>query len=283
MTLDTAHIERLPYIEAALKFLVPMDEKPYSYTFEPPPGVPSQNTRYAPHRVAIRDLRPVASELSLDREGFALIRHRSAVRDFYDEEELRTVLYPEVEQAIAEATGAVEVIIFDHTVRQRIEGVADRTASMPRQPASRVHNDYTEKSGPQRVRDLLPADRAEQWLRGRFAAINLWRPIRAPLLDRPLALCDARSVTPGDFVAMDLIYRDRRGEIYNVTYSPGQRWFYAPAMAEDEALLIKCYDSATEGRLARFAPHGAFEDPTTPPDAPKRESIEIRTLVRYPD
>jgi hypothetical protein len=283
MPLDIAHIERLPHVEAALNFLVPMDEKPYLYTYEPPPGVASQNTQYAPHRVAIHDMRPVAAELSLDREGFALVRQRSAVRDFYDEDEVRRVFYPEAERTIAEATGAVEVVIFDHTVRRRIEGVADRTASMPRQPASRVHNDYTEKSGPQRVRDLLPADQAEQWLKGRFAAINLWRPIRAPLLDRPLALCDARSVAAGDFVASDLIYRDRRGEIYNVTYSPGQRWFYAPAMADDEALLIKCYDSATDGGRARFAPHGAFEDPNTPSDAPPRESIEIRTLVRYPD
>jgi len=283
MTLDIARIERLPHVEAALNYLVPMDEKPYRYAYEPPPGVPSENTEHAPRQVAIRDLRPVAAELSLDREGFALIRQRSAVRDFYDEDELRNVLYPEVQRAIAEATGAVEVIVFDHTIRRRIPGAADRSAGTPRQPVARVHNDYTEISGPQRVRDLLPADEAEEWLGGRFAAINLWRPIRAPLLDRPLALCDARSVAAGDFIASDLIYRDRRGEIYNVTYNPAHRWFYAPAMQEDEALLIKCYDSATDGGRARFAPHGSFDDPNMPSDAPPRESIEIRTLVRYPD
>jgi hypothetical protein len=49
-------------------------------------------------------------------------------------------------------------------------------------------------------------------------------------------------------------------------------------MATDEVLLLKCYDSKTDGR-ARFAPHTAFADPTTPPDAPLRESIELRALV----
>jgi hypothetical protein len=49
-------------------------------------------------------------------------------------------------------------------------------------------------------------------------------------------------------------------------------------MQPDEALLLKCFDSATDGR-ARFAPHTAFEDPTAPSDALPRESIEIRTLV----
>ncbi|HEY0525615.1 MAG TPA: CmcJ/NvfI family oxidoreductase [Stellaceae bacterium] len=284
MTLDIARIERLPHVEAALNYLVPMDEKPYRYAYEPPPpGVPSENGEQVARRVAIHDLRPVAAELSLDREGFALIRQRSAVRDFYDEDELRKVLYPEAQQAIAGATGAVEVIVFDHTIRQRIPGAVDRATGTPRQPVSRVHNDYTETSGPQRVRDLLPPKEAEAWLRGRFAAINLWRPIRAPLLDRPLALCDARSVAAGDFVATDLIYRDRRGEIYNLAYNPAHRWFYAPAMRHDEALLIKCYDSATDDGRARFVPHGSFDDPNMPSDAPPRESIEIRTLVRYPD
>ena len=132
-------------------------------------------------------------------------------------------------------------------------------------------------SGPQRVRDLM-GEEAEELLRHRFEIVNVWRPIRGPLRDAPLAICDATSVAFADFVPSDLVYRDRVGETYRVRYNPTHRWFYVPEMRVDEALLLKCYDSKTDGR-ARFAPHTAFTDPTTPPDAPPRESIEIRALV----
>lgn len=276
MSLETDAIDRLPAVEAELNYLAPMAEKPRNYTYEPAPGVPLSNAVPDPHRLAIHDVRPVASAVSLDEEGFGVVRHASAVRDFYDEDEVRRTYYPEAEQVIREATGADRVFIFDHTVRRRVAGVQDRRGG-PRQPATRVHVDHTERSGPQRVRDLFPLE-AEELLRGRTQIINLWRPIRGPLRDAPLAVCDARSVNPEHLVASDLVYRNRTGEIYSVIYDPAHRWFYVPEMEADEALLLKCYDSQTDGR-ARFAPHTAFTDPTTPPDAPPRESIEVRSLV----
>jgi hypothetical protein len=169
--------------------------------------------------------------------------------------------------------------VFDHTIRRRIPGVADRATGIPRQPVPRVHNDYTVKSGPQRVRDLL-GDEADALLQKRFSVINVWRPIRGPVQDSPLAVTDARSVAQHDLVATDLVYADRMGEIYYVKFNPEHRWFYAPAMRSDEVMLIKCYDSVADGR-ARFVPHSAFIDPTTPLGAAPRESIELRTLVFY--
>jgi hypothetical protein len=142
-----------------------------------------------------------------------------------------------------------------------------------------VHVDYTVKSAPQRVRDVLP-DEAEALLRDRFAVINVWRPIRGPVQDAPLAVSDAQSVRFEDLVAIDLVYRERLGEIYMVKFNPSQRWYYAPRMSTDEVLLFKCFDSAQDGR-ARFAPHAAFDDPTTPLDAWPRESIELRTLAFF--
>jgi len=132
-------------------------------------------------------------------------------------------------------------------------------------------------SGANRVREHLP-DEADELLKGRVQVINLWRPIRGPVRDTPLAMLDGQTVEPGDLIASDLIYPNRRGETYSVRYNPNHRWFYVPEMTMDEALLLKCYDSATDGRT-RFGPHTAFIDPTTPPDAAPRESIELRTLV----
>jgi hypothetical protein len=264
-------------LEAELNYLALGIERPRTYAFPAPQGEPQTNIVSEPRRVTIRDARSAARGARLDREGFRLIRHPSAVRDFFDDAEVRTRYYPEVEAVIAEATGADRVFVFDHTVRRRLAGAEDRGAGVPRQPVARVHVDHTERSGPQRVRDLLP-DEADDLLRGRVQIINLWRPIVGPLRDWPLAVADAGSVAPGDLVPADLVYPHRVGETYSVRYSPSHRWFYVPDMDVDEALLLKCYDSATDGR-ARFAPHSAFRDPGAGDDVRPRESIEVRTLV----
>ncbi len=269
-------IAGLPHVVADMNYLVPMAERPRNYTFEPPAGVPWSNIRNEAHRVAIHDARPIADKVSLDANGFALARHPSAVRDFFDDEEVRRVYYPEVEALVKAATGADRVHIFDHTTRRRVSGAQDRSGG-PRQPVQRVHIDHTARSGPQRVRDLLP-DEADELLKGRVQVINVWRPIRGPLLDSPLAVCDATTVRGDELVPSDLVYPHRVGETYSVTYNPAHRWYYVPQMRKDEALLLKCSDTST-AVPARFTPHSAFVDPTTPPDAPPRESIEVRTLV----
>jgi hypothetical protein len=277
MSLIERKIESLPFVLAELNYLAPTGGKPRTYAFDPPPGEAKSTALPEPHQVPVFDGRPVANSFSLDREGFALVRHPTSVRDFYDDKEIRQAYYPAAEAFIKATLRADRVVIFDHTVRQRVDGAADIRGAGPRQPATRVHVDQTDASGANRVREHLPAE-ADELLKGRVQVINLWRPIRGPLLDTPLALCDAASVAPDDLVASDLIYPNRNGETYSVKFNPDHRWFYFPDMTADEALLLKCYDSATDGR-ARFAPHTAFVDPTTPEDAPPRESIELRALV----
>lgn len=277
--MNAAAIEHLPRVAAGLRYLEPTAEKPRTLEFDPPPGVPKTTAVYREHTVEIRDVRPVASTLSLEHEGFQLLTAPTSVENFDDDAVIRTRYYAETISLLEELTGASRVVVFDHTIRRRVPGATDRSTGIPRQPVPRVHNDYTEKSGPQRVRDLL-GDEADELLQKRFAVINVWRPIRGPVQDSPLAVSDARSVAEGDLVATDLIYPDRTGEIYYVKYNPEHKWFYAPAMRSDEVMLIKCYDSIADGR-ARFVPHSAFVDPTTPSGASPRESIELRTLVFF--
>jgi len=277
--MNTSVMGELPRVEAALRYIEPMSGKPRSLQYVLPPGVLPTTALYQDHMVTIRDVRPVASALSLEREGFQLVTAASSVRDFYDEEAIRARYYGEAVSLLEELTGASRVVVFDHTIRRRIPGATDRTTGIPRQPVPRVHNDYTVKSAPQRVRDLL-GEEANDLLRRRFSVINIWRPIRGPIQDAPLAVADAQSVESDDLVATDLIYPDRTGEIYYVKFNPSHRWFYASAMRQDEVMLIKCFDSVDDGR-ARFVPHSAFVDPTTPAGALPRESIELRTLVFY--
>ena len=145
-------------------------------------------------------------------------------------------------------------------------------------PVRLVHNDYTESSGPQRVRDLFPKE-ADSLLLKRFSIINVWKPIRVPALKEPLAICDARTIQKREMIPTDLRYTNRTGEIYSFRYSPDHRWLYFPEMQTDEAILLKCYDSSSSG--ARFTAHTAVDDPNSPERAPHRQSIEVRTLAFF--
>jgi hypothetical protein len=264
------------HVETSVTYLADASIKPVSYNPPPGTGMPRRVGNYACFPVIVRNARPAAAGLSLDREAFVLARHDTAVRDFYDAEEVRLVYYPEIERLVAARTGAEKVVVFDHTIR-----VAERAVERGlRAPVQLVHNDYTEKSGPQRVRDLLPPEEAEARLRRRFAEYNVWRPIAGPVESSPLGLVDASSIAPDDLVTADLVYADRTGEIYHGRYNPEHRWYYFPRMQRHEAVLIKCYDSEKDGR-ARFSLHSAFEDPTTAAAARPRESIEIRTFAFF--
>jgi hypothetical protein len=200
----SAAIDTLSWVNGDLNYLAPTTDRPRTYTYEPPTGMPRTTVVNEPHRVQINDARPIVANASLDEEGFRLVHHQTAVRDFYDDEEVKRVYYPEAEELLKRVTGAERIHIFDHTIRRRVPGGEDRQADVPRQPVPRVHVDHTSRSGPQRVRDLLP-DQAEKLLRGRFQIINLWRPIRGPLRDAPLAVCDARTVKPEQLIPSDLI------------------------------------------------------------------------------
>ena len=265
-------------VDATLNYLADMPNRPVVYIYPAPPGTPQRTTQSTKHPVAIQNGRDLLPELSLDRQGFVLVHHETAVSDFYDPEEVRRVYYAEVERLVAEATGASEVLAFDHNVRceERARN-GDKRAQMPVRFA---HNDYTERSGPQRVRDLVAAPEAERRLENRFAVINVWKPIVGPVRKSPLAVCDARSIEPRDRVPTDLVYRDRTGEVYSMAFNTRHRWFYFSSMEQNEAILIKCYDSANDGR-ARFTAHSAFDDPASAPDAPSRESVEVRTLAFF--
>lgn len=142
-----------------------------------------------------------------------------------------------------------------------------------------MHNDHTVNSAPRRVRDHLGGD-ALELLQGRFGIVNVWRPIRGPVLDSPLALCDAQSFTDADLIATDLVYPHLRGETSSVEFKPSHRWYYFSQMRPDEAVLIRVHDSAEDGR-ARLSFHTSFDNPLSS-GAPPRESIEVRALVFFP-
>lgn len=272
---ETASLET---VTASVQFTVDTGEAPVALVNQPGEAPDKRTGTFENHDILVYDGRPVADQFDLDREGFAFAKYDTAMVDFFDDDEVRRVYYPEMDRLVKQVTGAVEVVVFDHTIR--VEDEALRTERKVRAPVNGVHNDFTIRSAEQRVRDLLPADEAEERLKGRYGSINIWRPIVGPVENKPLAICEYHSIDDGDLIAAERNYGDRIGGVYNFAYNPGQRWYYFSGMARDEVIILKCFDSLTDG-TARWTGHGAFNDPNAPENAAPRQSIEIRTLYFF--
>jgi hypothetical protein len=262
-------------VQAGIRYTVATGEKLVNETFGP------NNIRR--RTSGTEELREVeissgrGRTFSLEENGFVFVEHKTAVRDFFDKAELERVYYPEVAALTRSLSGARRVHVFDHTLRSGDE--AEREARLVREPVLSAHNDYTEWSGPNRVRETMGPE-ADSLLQRRFSIVQVWRAINRPIESNPLAIADARSIAADDLLVAERRYPHRVGQTYRLKYSPGHRWFYFPKMRRDEALVFKVYDSEKDGR-ARFTPHTSFDDPGTPPGAPPRQSIEARALAFF--
>lgn len=267
-------------VKGLLQFTVPTGEKLVTQVSETGGGRTDPKTgSYEMKEITIHDGRPTADQLDMEVQGYEFLKSDTAVTDFTDAKQVEEIYYPELEKLLLEATGAKRVLIFDHTIR--IGDPEKRDALGVRDPVRSAHNDFTERSAPARVRDLLPADEAEELLKNRFTSVNVWRPLTGPVKTDPIAICAWDSIGENDMIPAERNYGNRIGGILNLSYNPAQKWTYFPDMERDEVILLKCYDSETDGR-ARWTAHAAFEDPNGPdPSLPARESIEVRTLIFY--
>jgi hypothetical protein len=264
---------------ASIRYLLPSVEQPI-YIASTPGADAALNigAEFEDREVAIHNARRLNPQATLDRQGFALVPHQTLIKDFYRLELNRPDYEDEITALVLAASGGSHALVFDHTLRsdsRQIRG--DRTT---REPASVIHNDYTDASAKKRLLDLLPDGEGQARAGQRFAIINVWRSIRGSVLRSPLACCDALTLADADLVASERRAQERVGELELVCWNPAHRWYYYPEMSYGEALLIKTFDSATDGR-ARRSIHTAFDNPLAPADSPARESIESRLLVFF--
>ena len=280
---------------------------------EPAPsyvGKPETYERpFEPLDVVVEDIRGREDQFTLDKNGFQIYHHESKEKDFTDDDQIKSVYYPETEQLLKDAyvtvtvslslqealaqfianprpphrTGASRIFIFDHTIRRAPSDVRTGTPASAsvslRGPVNRVHIDQSYSAAKGRVPHHLPED-ADALLKTRYQIINVWRPIKQIFKD-PLTVAEAHSVPESDLVPVGLIYPDRRGETLTVRPNKGHQWRYLHGQTPEEVMLIKCFDSKVDGR-ARRVPHTAFVNKEYE-DADKRESIEVRALVFHED
>ncbi|KAM0276438.1 hypothetical protein ACHAQH_006743 [Verticillium albo-atrum] len=262
---------------------------------------------------SVADMRAAGLDaFSTETSGFGVYNSPAKEKEFTDDDAVRGAYYDEVEALLRKKLpGVSKVVIFDHTIRRRVEGAA-------RQPVQQLHVDQTPWAAEQRVRrHVEDGEEAERLLKGRFQIINVWRPIGHAASDFPLAVVDWRTTKPDDLIKVDLMYPVRgegddgddrgkeilpdastidstegyaaKGETYAVAPSDAHKFYYVKDMTPEEAMFIKCFDSRSEGLpggkegRAAYTPHTAFIDPQTPEGVKGRQSIEVRCLVFYDD
>jgi hypothetical protein len=227
------------------------------------------------HEMTITDARPLKDRLTVDRNGFALLDHRTKVTDFFDEKQVEEIYAPEILEIAKRLNGAVHAFAFGPVAR-----TDDPSSRQGRLPSFGAHVDYGRRTVEEITRDTLGAAEAERWLAKRVVLMNFWKPI-TPVFSSPLALCDASTVEPGDMhdseVRGGLMDPDRPPLYgYNLSHNPRHRWYYVPRMQPHELFAFKLYDS--DASRPQWTGHTAIVDPDTPPGAPPRQSIEIRTI-----
>jgi len=236
--------------------------------------------------VRIEDVRSAAATFSLDREGFALVSHQSAVTDFSDPVVVRDVYLREIEELVRNMTGATRTVAMKGGVIRRSERSPvyrkDGTTVLGRF----AHCDFSPNPAGSRfwVEQVLPREEARERLRRRFAIFTVWRVLSEPPQDTPLAVCDARSVGVNDQVCSDCVVDPVEGPEFRFEnsvfrYDARQRWCFFPDMTRDEVMVFKGFDS--DAARAAAVPHAAFDDPGCPADAPPRESIDQRVIAFF--
>lgn len=242
-----------------------------------------------PTLTQLHDGRKLTRPATLDAEGFSLHAWPTTCRDFGDDVEIAQKYYDEMRRLVKDASGASLVLIFDHKLR----GPGDALAK----PVERVHCDYTEDSAQQQLEQVVEngvfSQMRKRMLNSRegkalldrpFALINVWRSIDriACVKSSPLAVCDASSVSPADRLYYEVhfpIYDGHTGENYGLCFNENHRWYHYPDMTIDECLVFKVCDTRVD--TPQFVFHTSFQDPLTVPDAPARQSIEVRALAFF--
>ncbi|KAK0108369.1 hypothetical protein ONS95_003180 [Cadophora gregata] len=269
-------------VRANFNYTKDVDKLTEIYFYETEAGKDTHEPGDDPHEMVVTDgwERNRATPFATDKNGFSIHPFETQYQKWEDEANVREEFYPEIVDFVKKTTGARRVLVFDHTIRTKANAakpITQETDTTKRAPVMLVHCDYTAESGPLRVEQLLGAE-AKDLLSHRVAFFNVWKPL-GTVEERPLAMCDVTSAPEEDFFKLHLRYRDRNGENYVMRYSPKHKWWYFPKMEADQVILLKTYDSRSD--IARFVGHTAFEDPTSPPDAKTRESVEIRTIAFF--
>ncbi|GGX95577.1 hypothetical protein GJV26_02430 [Massilia dura] len=261
-------------VQAELRFTVPQDDAPIVYLVD----YASTTIKLESRQVTIRNARALENEIELEQNGFALVEFTTGLQDVRDKHAVDTVFRQEAESLLQKITGAKRVVMFASLARDMRFAATNENLGA----ATNVHVDHDQATYEYSIRQVLPPDEANELLQRRWAAYNIWKPLRT-VESMPLAVCDARTIRKEDLIptavgtSPDEPLLPRTG--LGVLYRSDQNWYYYPLMTADEALILKMWD--TDQSRPQWAAHSAFDDPTSPTDAQPRVSLDARFVVFF--
>ncbi len=233
----------------------------------------------APVEMDIRDAR--AMDCSLDREGFTLVQHKSALADLTDMDAVARVHAGEIADLLEQVSGADHVAMTPGGILRYSERSGKTGSTDNSHPARFAHVDMSHSAAAEARAKTAPGPEITGGRRvARSAQYNVWRVLTPPPQDVPLALCAWPSVSDEDLIDCLAIFDPPDGSPewsfgnYVIRYNPEHRWHYYSNMTPDEAIVFKTSESDPD--RAQLMPHGAVDNPLAGGDAPARMSLEMR-------
>ena len=252
-------------VRAAINYLAAMDRRPQVVNDD----YSKNDMDLVPIEVDICDAGDLVPAPSIDREGFTLATH-TVLRDDPQLGNNLPTFRESLVPLMKRLTGADEIALAPSSIVRR-QQASTLQAEAP--PVHFVHSDYSEKGPEQTLSRYAPPSRSTV---RRTALFNMWKLLSPGPTDRPLALCDASTVTPDHLIVGDsrFLASDFAFETAFFRHATEHRWHYYPSLRDDELIVFKQGD--TDGAFPRFVPHTAFADRSCPPGRPPRVSMELR-------
>ncbi|CAN9210814.1 unnamed protein product [Alternaria alternata] len=259
-------------------------EKPFFLDYTPVPPAIKSNAVIKPQDVVIEDIRGNENNFTYDRNGFCMlpVDDGMSAEDFDDEKKIRELYLPYVAEVVKQNLGASRVQIYDYLIRKRNSTFPMSTGEYyaHKQPASIAHVDLTPECMAQMLLTMNGLETSEL-MKKHHQSVNIWKPLRGPIHDWPLALCDPRSMSAFDLQPRDTVKRDNFIETYQVHHNRSHKWYYLSGQMPNEAWVFLQADSSPQGMTG--VPHAAFQNPVSSPNDIPRESIEVRCIAFFDD
>ncbi|KAI0183517.1 hypothetical protein EV127DRAFT_19631 [Xylaria flabelliformis] len=239
--------------------------------------------------ISVKDIRTTNKPPTLDGNGFCLSQSIPLFlryEDFEDVVKFKNVYCENVKTALLNLTGAESAHVVHQAIRRRHASFPEEPRgsreAITDQPVQGVHCDYTPRRVYQCLREVFGINKANEiWNERRVQIMQVWRPLRGPVVDWPLGVCDSTSVDSNhDLVATDNVWSYTVAESYNVFYNSRHSWYYVSNQTSEDVLLFKGFDNAKG--VSTFCPHAAFELNTGSEVKEMRESVECAILLIYP-
>ncbi|EAL85031.1 putative CmcJ-like methyltransferase [Aspergillus fumigatus Af293] len=222
-------------VQASMFFLTPDElhkqQRPYTFKFPPYNGCPQSNmTHEKINGITVENMRGREDQFQLERNGFTILKVNTGLEydDFFKQKGVTQ--YLRLMEGVLKARLGANGTVYEYD-----------------QPTTVAHVDEIRRQY---------GKEADGLLKKRFQWINFWKPLRGPVNDWPLVLCDSSLIdVRKDLAVADLLYPDLATENQVMYYRDGLKWYYLSDHEPSEIIVFKQMDSLNSACPGRWMSH----------------------------